>query len=139
MGAAIGDSLPLALGVAFSPMPIVAVILMLVSRKGKVNGPLFVLGWLGGVVLLSILVLLLASGQDYSQGSDPSLVASLVKVAFGLLLLYVAYASWEKRLKHGEQAETPKWMQALNQFSPAKAFGLGVLLATLNTKNLPSR
>jgi len=47
MGAAIGDSLPLALGVAFSPMSIVAVILMLVSRKGKVNGPLFVLGWLG--------------------------------------------------------------------------------------------
>ena len=137
MGAAIGDTLPLALGVAFSPMPIVAVILMLVSRRGKVNASLFVLAWLGGVALLSVLVLLLAGGHDYARGSEPSLIASLVKVAFGLLLLFVAYRSWKSRPRPGEQPEPPQWMQALDQFSPAKALRLGALLATLNAKNLP--
>ena len=34
MGSAIGDVLPLALGVAISPIPIIAVILMLLSPKG---------------------------------------------------------------------------------------------------------
>ena len=138
MGTAIGDILPLALGVAFSPAPIIAVILMMVSRKGKVNGPLFALGWFCGAVLLSALVVLFASGHDYSEGSGPSLVASLVKILFGLLLLYVAFRSWKSRPKPGEHAESPKWMQTLDQFTPIKAFGLGAGLATINAKNLPT-
>ena len=138
MGTAIGDILPLAMGVALSPIPIIAVILMMVSRKGKVNGPLFVLGWFVGVVLLSTLVILFASGHDYSEGSGPSLIVSLVRLLFGLLLLYVAFRSWKGRPKPGEHAEMPKWMQALDQFSPIKAFGLGAGLATINAKNLPT-
>ena len=32
--------------------------------------------------------------------------------------------------------ETPKWMAAIDSFSPAKALGLGFLLAAVNPKNL---
>ena len=39
MGQAIGDFLPSAVGVAISPLPIVAVVLMLVTPRGRVNGP----------------------------------------------------------------------------------------------------
>jgi len=46
MGQAIGSVLPLALGVALSPIPIVAVVLMLTPPRGKINGPAFVVGWL---------------------------------------------------------------------------------------------
>ena len=138
MGTAIGNILPLALGVAFSPVPIIAVILMMVSRKGKVNGTLFVLGWFSGTILLNALVLLFAHGQDYSDGSDPSLVSSLVKLLFGVLLIYVALDSFKKRPKAGEHAEMPAWMQALDSFSPLKALGLGAGLATINAKNLPT-
>ena len=138
MGTAIGDILPLAMGVALSPIPIIAVILMMVSRKGKVNGPLFVLGWFIGVILLSSVVILLARGHDYSEGSGPSLIVSLVRVLFGLLLLYVAFRSWQGRPKPGEHAEMPKWMQTLDEFSPIKAFALGAGLATINAKNLPT-
>ena len=35
MGQAIGDLLPAAVGVAISPLPIVAVVLMLVSERGR--------------------------------------------------------------------------------------------------------
>jgi Sap, sulfolipid-1-addressing protein len=50
MGEAIGQILPTAIGVAVSPLPIVAVALMLVTPKGRVNGPAFVLGWIAGLV-----------------------------------------------------------------------------------------
>ena len=43
MGKAIGGSLPLAVGIALSPIPIIAVVLMLTSRKARVNGPAFIL------------------------------------------------------------------------------------------------
>jgi hypothetical protein len=37
--------LTFAIGVAISPVPIIAVILMLFSSRAKVNGPMFLLGW----------------------------------------------------------------------------------------------
>jgi hypothetical protein len=45
VGAVIGDLLPLAVGVAISPMPIVAVILMLLSRQAGKTGTGFLIGW----------------------------------------------------------------------------------------------
>jgi hypothetical protein len=52
MGAAIGQSLPLAVGVALSPVPIIAVVLMLTTPRARANGPAFVLGWLVGLGLV---------------------------------------------------------------------------------------
>ncbi|MGH3502089.1 MAG: hypothetical protein ACRDQA_14575 [Nocardioidaceae bacterium] len=45
MGAVIGDVLPLAIGVAISPIPIIAVILMLLSRQASRTSTGFLLGW----------------------------------------------------------------------------------------------
>ena len=55
MGQAIGGSLPLAIGVALSPVAIIAVVLMLTTEKARVNGPAFVLGWLIGLDAISAL------------------------------------------------------------------------------------
>ena len=44
MGEAIGQSLPLAIGVALSPVPIIAVVLMLTTPRARANGPAFLLG-----------------------------------------------------------------------------------------------
>jgi Sap, sulfolipid-1-addressing protein len=51
MGNAIGQVLPLAVGVALSPVPIIAVALMLMSQRARLNGPVFVIGWLVGRVI----------------------------------------------------------------------------------------
>jgi Sap, sulfolipid-1-addressing protein len=52
IGAAIGQILPLAVGVALSPVPIIAVALMLMSQRARLNGPLFVIGWLIGLAVI---------------------------------------------------------------------------------------
>jgi hypothetical protein len=44
MGEAIGQVLSFAVGVAISPVPIIAVVLMLATRRGRVNGPAFLTG-----------------------------------------------------------------------------------------------
>jgi hypothetical protein len=56
MGEAIGQSLPLAIGVALSPIPIIAVVLMLTTPRARANGPAFVLGWLLGLGLVGAVV-----------------------------------------------------------------------------------
>jgi hypothetical protein len=64
VGDAIGQTLPMAVGVALSPIPIVAVVLMLVTERAQVNGPAFVLGWLIGLVIVGVIVLSVSSGAD---------------------------------------------------------------------------
>ena len=74
MGAAVGDVLGLAAGVAVSPLPIVAMILMLATPRGRANGIMFGLGWLK--LLLGVLALLLAARQWRSRpapGTEPEL------------------------------------------------------------------
>jgi hypothetical protein len=44
MGSVIGDILPVAVGVV-SPVPVIALILMLFSKRARVNGPAFAMGW----------------------------------------------------------------------------------------------
>jgi hypothetical protein len=46
MGQGISQVLTFAIGVAISPVPIIAVILMLFSGRAKVNGPMFLAGWM---------------------------------------------------------------------------------------------
>ncbi len=57
MGAAIGEMLPLAIGIAISPLPIIAVILILTTPKGRSNGLAFLGGWLLGLAAVGVIVL----------------------------------------------------------------------------------
>ena len=61
MGSVIGDILPLALGIAISPIPIIAAILMLLSPKARGTSVGFLLGWVLGIVVAVVVFTLLAS------------------------------------------------------------------------------
>lgn len=72
MGEAIGQLLPFAVGVAVSPMPIIAMILMLITPRVRVNGIVFVIGWIVGVCAAGAVRVALASPTDASDGGQPA-------------------------------------------------------------------
>ena len=86
MGEAIGQVLPLAIVVAFSPMPIVAVVLMLVSARARTNGPAFVLGWLLGVGVVGGIILAVSGPVDASDSGQPATWVDWLKLVLGVLL-----------------------------------------------------
>ncbi|HWV76048.1 MAG TPA: GAP family protein, partial [Isoptericola sp.] len=135
MGAAIGQSLPVAVGVLISPLPIVAVVLMLVSRRAKANAAAFLIGWFVAVLVVVGLVAVLA-GSAVPDDEGTPLWAAIVKIVLGLGLLLLAVKQWRGRPREGVAPETPKWMAAIDQFTPGKALGLAVLLSAVNPKNL---
>jgi hypothetical protein len=57
MGAAIGDILGLAVGVAVSPLAIIAVILLLTTPRGRTNAAMFAIGRLAGLAILGAVIL----------------------------------------------------------------------------------
>jgi threonine/homoserine/homoserine lactone efflux protein len=136
MGEAIGQSLSLAVGVALSPVPIIAVVLMLVSPRGRGNGIAFVVGWLVGLGALGTVALLLAGQADPTEGSEPATWVGLLKLALGGLTLLLAVAQWRKRPRGDAEPAPPKWMGAIDAFTPIKALGAGAALAAVNPKNL---
>jgi threonine/homoserine/homoserine lactone efflux protein len=136
LGNAIGGLLPFAVGVAVSPMPIVAVVLMLVTPKARTNGSAFVLGWIVGIAVAGAIVLLIAVPTSASSDGQPANWVNWLKLALGLILLLVAVRQWRARPHEGEPSATPKWMAALDGFTAMKAAGTGVLLSAANPKNL---
>jgi threonine/homoserine/homoserine lactone efflux protein len=135
LGQAIGGLLPSAIGVALSPVPVIAVILVLGTPKARSNGPAFALGWVGGLVVVSLIVLLVASGAS-NPNSGSSTAVNAVKLALGAVFLFMAAAQWQKRPKKGEEPTMPKWMETIDTFTPAKSLAFGAALSAVNPKNL---
>ena len=135
MGDAIGQVLPFAVGVAISPVPIIAVILMLVTEHARVNGPAFIVGWIVGLSIIGVIVIGLAgAGGRFELARRRWLL--WLQAVLGVLLLVVAARQYRARPQDGDVAPTPKWMGAIESFTPGKALGAGVLLSALNPKNL---
>ncbi len=138
MGQALGDILPAAVGVALSPMPVVAVILMLFSSRARTNGPAFVLGWVVGITVVLAAAIWLASAGIIGSGDkgDPSTASSVVHLLLGVGLLGLAIRGWRHRPQPGQEVTPPGWMASLSDASPLLALGMGVLLGGVNPKNL---
>jgi hypothetical protein len=136
MGNAIGGSLPLAVGVALSPMPIIAVVLMLTTRRARVNGPVFMLGWLAGLGVVGAIMLTIAGPAGASQSGAPATWVSWLKIVLGVVLLLVAVRQFRNRPQGDDEAKLPGWMAKIDTIKPLMAFGLAAALAGINPKNL---
>ena len=87
MGAAIGEILGMAVGVAISPVPVIAVILMLFSARAAANSLSFLAGWLVG--LSTVGVIALALGLENSDGGESD-GGGLLKISLGSSDRFVA-------------------------------------------------
>ncbi len=136
MGQAIGQVISFGVGVALSPVPIIAVVLMLSTPKGRVNGPAFLAGWVIGLAVVGTIVLLISSGASASSHGSPATWVSILKIVLGVLLLLLAAKQWRGRPRREDEPELPAWMKAIDTFTPVKSVGMGALLSGINPKNL---
>jgi threonine/homoserine/homoserine lactone efflux protein len=128
--------LPLALGIAISPIPIIAAILMLLSPKAKGTSVGFLVGWILGIVVAVVVFTLLASIIPEQDPDASKPVSGTIKLVLGVLLLFLAARQWRSRPKAGEEPPLPKWMAAIDDMTAGRGFGLGFILSAVNPKNL---
>lgn len=136
LGGAIGELLPSAVGVAISPVPIIAAVLMLMSARARTTAPAFAAGWVVGLAVVGTVVLLVANPADVAGDGSGSDVGGWIKVVLGLLFVLLAFGQWRRRPRPGEQASLPGWMAAIDTMPVPRAFALAVALAAVNPKNL---
>src|ERR1700729_958222 len=97
MGQGISAVLTFAIGVAISPVPIIAVILMLFSQRARVNGPAFLVGWVIALAVVSAVVYVVShDGNVATTSSTASDSVSWGTIVLGVGLLALARRNWRK-------------------------------------------
>lgn len=125
--------LPVAIGFAISPVPLIELILVLFSRRRVVNTISFVVALLAGTALAVLLGVL---GSDVAGGDDasgPSTTVRIVVGGLGLLLLLLGVQNWRNRADESQ----PKVLATISGMGPIPVAVLAVGIALFNPKNLP--
>jgi hypothetical protein len=136
VGQVVGALLPLAVVVALSPAPIIAVVLMLLTPRAGGTSASFLVGWVVGLAGVTTVFLLLTGDLARQSSSRSSEVAAWAELGLGVLLLALAVPQWRSRPRAGEERGLPRWMVAIDRFTAARAGGLGLVLSTVNPKVL---
>lgn len=133
LGDVIGHALPLGVGVALSPFPLIAAVLLLMSPRGRSAGLAFLAGRVLGIAIVLTIVIVAAEAL-YALASGTG-IPSIVKLVLGLALLVLGLTKWRPK-PAGVEPKLPGWMSAIDSFSPAQSFGLAILLSVTNPKEL---
>ena len=128
--------LPFAVGIAISPIPIVAIVLMLGTDNAKSDSLSFLVGWIVAMAVAGAILLAVVGSSDPTDGGAPADSTSTLRLVLGIVLLGLAVKQWRSRPRSGEDAAMPKWMSSVEGFTPAKSAGLGVIVSVVNPKNL---
>lgn len=137
MSPVLGQVLPEAVGIALSPIPIIGLILMLLSKNARRNSLMFMVGWLAGLFVVAFVVLALVNAGKISTSESTAQTGVLWgKLLLGIALLFLALRQWRSRPKPGQEATLPKWMATIDAVQPSRALVLGALLSGVNPKNL---
>ena len=131
MSGTLAALIPVAIGVAISPAPLIELILVLFSRRRTPNSIAFVL-----VLILSTAaaVALGAAGQQAAggEGTGTSRGAGIALAVLGALLVFVGIRNWRNRADTSE----PKIFQKVSGMGPAAAGFLALGAVFVNPKNL---
>lgn len=137
MGEIFMTMLPYALGIMISPVPIITGILILFSSRARSNGVSYLLGWAMGIGIPAIVVLALALSHPDDPQAPPSRMASILRIAVGLLFMALALRNWRQRKKPDDPEQKPMLLQLVDSVTPVKAWLIGFLFADVtNPKNM---
>jgi threonine/homoserine/homoserine lactone efflux protein len=129
---AVGELLPAAVVIACNPVAIIIVVVLLADeRVARAAG--FLAGWTIGLAVVTAAVVTLSTGLDADE--DPTWLSAL-RLVVGILLVVAGVRGWMRRPRRPDERETPKWMAGLEAATSARAFGIGLLLAAVNPKNI---
>ncbi|TAJ49834.1 MAG: hypothetical protein EPO52_02525 [Herbiconiux sp.] len=106
MAAIIGHILPIAIGVALSSVPIIVMVLILLSPRGRWSSLTYLIGATIGLAGLTVLFTAVASLLPPAPESQQSPLVASIEVALGLALLVLAAVRWRRSRRRAERGAT---------------------------------
>jgi Sap, sulfolipid-1-addressing protein len=136
MGNAIGEILPFAVALAAGPLPIIAIVLILVSDDAKTRGVGFVIGRIAGLAVLiaaGLVVFSLIDDPGLAHRGHPRPAISVARIVIGVLLIALAARMWRRR----NVPSRPSFMtRRLDGLTAKGSVGLGLLVSVADPSSL---
>ncbi len=148
MWTAIGDTLPLAIGLALSPFAIVTGVVLLLGSLGRVKTAMFGLGWFAAILTIAAIAFWVVEAAEEVSDEYTSGGVDIVQLGFAALFLVLAGVSWTNRPKGGDAASDgagtadsepakSKLLDRLDGLSVPGALGVGLAQGFIVIKNIP--
>ncbi len=130
---AISISLPIALGIAASPGPIVALMILLMTPRAIPNSYSFLLGWFIGLMLVGTLVLH-SPGLNELCG-DTTLLSGWIRISLGSSIILYGLFIAKNIPKKWERPAPPRWLGKVDSCGFFQALIIGFIFSCPNIKN----
>ena len=128
--------LPLAVAAALQPPQVVALVVLLQTRKGTLNGLAYIVGMIAFRLLLGGIFWMLISNIEETvetKGGNFSLLVGTVILVLGILML--VHALRRGFSAHGEDEAAASWLDKLQDVPPLRAALAGVAFLALDPKD----
>ena len=130
---ALESAMPMAIGLALSPLPVLALLIILMTANARSNALWFLSGWVFGIVSVGGLAYFIPS--LIPEDSSSSGISLWIRFITGIFLLIGAWYQYRKRPNHGEAPRVPGWITRLDDVSARQSIFTGFALSGLNVKN----
>lgn len=128
----LGVLLPLAIGVAFSSVPIMAMIVLLLSPRGQASGIGYLLGYAIGLAAVTVGFTAGLRAIPSDNAPLPQFWIGVGEILLGAVGLVFAVVTFRraraKRLASEAPPELPGWLQRVGRLGPVPSFAVGIVL-----------
>jgi hypothetical protein len=136
VGTAIGEILPLAVALAAGPLPIIAIMLILVSEDARAKGVGFVFGRIAGLALIvaaGLVIFTLIDDPALAHRDHPRPAMSVVRIVIGVLAIALAARMWRKRNEPSRPSLLTRRVEGL---TVKGSVGLGLMVSVVDPASL---
>lgn len=144
------DLVPVLLGVVASPLAVIALIAVLLSRNAKTNGLMYLIGWACAVVLSVLFAYWLLGRIDLRVKAEPAPWVAVARLVAGVLIGVGAVWTYRRsRVKIAVMAaastpeevvaaapQLPGWLNSVETFTAPRSLSLGLGIFLLNPINV---
>jgi hypothetical protein len=136
VGNAIGEILPFAVALALGPLPIIAIVLILVSDDAGTKGIGFVVGRIAGLALLvgaGMVIFSLINDPGLAHRGHPRPAVSVARIVIGVLLFALAARMWRRR---NEPSRPSALTRRVDGLTANGSVGLGLMVSVVDPSSL---
>lgn len=131
----VGDLIPFAVGVALSPLPLIAVLLVLGSSSPRAASAFFLVGRY--VTVAAVALLAAFAAELLPEQGDTPFVGAVLRIVLGAVLIgWAVHKTVHWAGGRDREPELPGWMASIQGTTPPGAARLAIILSAVNVKEV---